>query len=243
MKKTKLILIMVISICLATLSFTETNDSAVAGTIKNQTPSGTPKAVVAQKALTFDEILEGKIVTQAFLIENQGTAPLKVLEIRTSCGCTTAKRPGLIAPGGWDRIVVQADTNGYGGRVFRKTIMVSTNDPLHPRIELQLSGTVVAFAHIEPRHIVLRGQKDTRLQAEATITPNPKFPFRMTSTEIDKQLAEKIDVQIEQREGIYHIIVSNRMSAPGKYWGKLTLNTDSAAQPTLSLFIRGHIME
>lgn len=243
MKKTIIIIFLAISICTATISFTETNNSAAAGAIENQALSGTPKAVVVQKAFTFNEVLEGEMVTHAFLIENQGTAPLKVLDVRTSCGCTTAQRPGIIASGAQDRIVVKGNTNGYGGRVFHKTITVSTNDPLQPQIRLQLSGPVVQFARIEPSHIVLRGRKDETLQAETTITPNPKYPFRISSTEIGNQLAEKIDVQMEQRQGIYHIIVSNRKSAPGDYRGRIMLKTDSAARPTLTLFVRGHIME
>ncbi len=243
MKKTKIINFLAIFICIAGIFFTETNDSTAAGAIENQVQSGSPKAVVAQKAFTFNEVLEGEMVTHAFLIENQGTAPLKVLDVRTSCGCTTAQRPGTIAPGAQDRVVVKANTNGSGGRVFHKTITVSTNDPLQPRIELQLSGPVVQFARIEPSHIVLRGQKDETLQAEATITPNPKYPFRISSTEINNQLAEKVDVQMQQRQGIYHIIVSNRKSEPGDYRGRIMLKTDNAARPILSLFVQGHIVE
>ncbi|MBT8341200.1 MAG: DUF1573 domain-containing protein [Desulfatitalea sp.] len=243
MKKTKILLYFTIFICMAILSFAETIDSTAAGSIEIQAQSGTPKAVVAQKAFTFDEVLEGEMVTHAFLIENQGTAPLKVLDVHTSCGCTTAQRPGVIAPGAQDEIVVKGNTNGYGGRIFHKIIMVSTNDSLQPRIELQLSGPAVQFARIEPNHIVLRGRKDEALQAEATITSNPKYPFRISSTKIDNHLAENIDVHMEQRKGIYHIIISNRRSERGSYRGRIMLKTDNAARPVLSLFVQGRIME
>lgn len=243
MKKTKMITFLAIFISIAALLFSETKDSNAAGTNENQIQSGTPKAVFVEKAFSFNEVLEGEMVTHAFLIENQGTASLKVLDVRTSCGCTTAKRPGIIAPGAQDRIVVKGNTNGYGGRVFHKTITVSTNDPRQPKIRLQLSGPVVQFAHIEPRHIVLRGRKDETVQAEAMITPNPKYPFRISSTEIDDQLAGKIGVQMEQRKGIYHIIVSNRKPVQGDYRGRIMLKTDSATRPKLFLYVRGHIVE
>jgi hypothetical protein len=243
MKRTKILILLTIYICMATISFAETNGSTAAGSIEKQAQSGTPKAVVAQKAFTFNEVLEGEIVTHAFLIENQGTAPLKVLDIRTSCGCTTAQRPGILAPGAQDRIVVKGNTNGYGGRVFHKTITVSTNAPLQPRIELQLSGPVAQFARIEPSHIVLRGRKDETLQAEATITPNPKYPFRISSTKLDDQLADKIDIQMEQREGIYKITVTHRKSAPGDYRGRIILETNSPTRPMLTLFVQRHIIE
>lgn len=243
MQKIKMITFLAIFICTAALFSIETKDSTAAGTIENQIQSGTPKAILGEKAFTFNEVLEGEMVTHAFLIENQGTAPLNVLNVRTSCGCTTAKRPEIIAPGAQDRIVVQGNTHGYGGRVFHKTITVTTNDPVQPQIRLQFSGPVVQFAHIEPRHIVLRGRKNETVQAEATITPNPKYPFRISSTEVDNQLAEKIDAHLEQREGIYHIIVSNRKSERGDYRGTIMLKTDNAVRPELVLFVQGHILE
>ena len=243
MKKTKILILLVIFLCTATISFTETNNPTAVDSIKDQAQAGTPKAVVAQKAFSFSEVLEGETVTHAFLIENQGTAPLKVLDVRTGCGCTTAQRPEIIAPGAQDRIVVKANTNGYGGRVFDRAITVFTNDPVQPRIQLQLSGSVIQFARVEPRHIVLSGRRDETLQAKATITPNQKYPFHITSTHIDKPLAKMIDVQTQQRDGIYYITVSNRKSAPGKYRGSIIFKTDSATRPTLTLFARGHILE
>ncbi len=243
MKQTKIFILSTIFICAATISFSAATSPALAAAVGNQAQSSTPKAVVAQKAFTFNEVLEGEMVTHAYLIENQGSAPLKVLAVRTSCGCTTAKRPGTIAPGARDQVVVKGNTNGYGGRVFHKIIMVSTNDPLQPRIELQLSGSVAQFARIEPSHIVLRGRKDEKLQAEATITPNPKYPFHISSTVIDQRLAEKVAVQMQQREGIYHLIISNLKSARGDYRGRIMLKTDSTVRPELALYVQGHIVD
>jgi hypothetical protein len=242
-KKSKIIILTAIFICVVTISFLITKNSAVAGAMGKQVQSGTPKADVPQKKFTFSEVLEGEVVTHAYVIKNQGTASLKVLGVRTSCGCTTAQRPETIAPGAQDQVVVKGNTSGYGGRNFHKTITVSTNDPDQPRIELQLSGPVVQFARIEPGHIVLRGRKDETLQTEATITPNPKYPFHISSTETDNKLADKIDVRMEQREGAYHIIVSNRESNPGNYWGRILFKTDSTTRPMLTLYVRGFIME
>lgn len=57
MKKTKIMIFLSIFICIAGIFFTETNDSPAAGAIENQVQPGSPKAVMAQKAFTFNEVL------------------------------------------------------------------------------------------------------------------------------------------------------------------------------------------
>jgi hypothetical protein len=207
-----------------------------------QSPANAPKAVVVENEYTFDEVLEGEIVTHAYVIENQGTAPLKILNVRTSCGCTTANRPDTIESGTSGQIEVKGDTRGYGGHVFEKTITVNTDDPLSPQLRLKLKGPVGLFARIEPTRIVLRGEIGTSLNAQATITPNPQHPFRIMEIVADDRLADKIEVRMDHHGTQYLITVRNRLRTPGQYRGRIVIKTDSSLRPQLTLFINGQVM-
>jgi hypothetical protein len=207
-----------------------------------QSPVSAPKVVAVEKEFTFDEVLEGEIVTHAYVIENQGTAPLKILNVRTSCGCTTANRPDTIESGTSGQIEVKGDTRGYGGHVFEKTITVNTDDPLSPQLRLKLKGPVGLFARIEPTRIVLRGEIGTSLNAQATITPNPQHPFRIMEIVTDDRLADKIEVRMDQHGAQYLITVRNRLTTPGQYRGRIVIKTDSSLRPQLTLFINGQVM-
>ena len=242
MKGKGFLLVVSIFVCMLTISFAVASDPTNADPKNEQAQQGKPIAYVAHKSFTFDTALEGEIISHAFAIENQGTAPLEVLDVHTSCGCTTAERPAVILPGAKDRILVKGNTRGYGGSSFNKTIIVATNDPLKPKINLRLKGSVIPFADIEPRRIVLRGSKNEKLAATATITPNSRSPFKIVSSKVDDRLADKIDVTIDHREGTYHVVVNNRDSSPGSYRGRIILRTDNTIQPTLTLFVNGQIL-
>lgn len=206
-----------------------------------QSPASAPRAVLANKAYTFDEVLEGEVVSHAFVIENQGPVPLDILNIRTSCGCTTARRPKSIAPGSSGQIEVKGDTRGYGGHVFDKRITVYTNDPLSPELHLRLMGPVGRFARIEPNRIVLRGKTGASLNAQATITPNSVHPFRIIEVVAERRLAEKINIQLEEHDGTYRVTIYNRQAVSGQYRGRVIVKTDSTLKKELLLYVIGDI--
>lgn len=240
MKKREII-IFVSSLCIFTIAPVGIKLAVASDPPVSQTMVEAPIAVVAERDFTFDEVLEGEVVTHAFIIENQGTASLRVLDVHTSCGCTTAQRPDSIAPGTSAQIVVKGDTHGYGGGIFNKTITVSTNDAIQPRIRLQLKGPVAVFARIEPGRISLLGEVGEDLQATTSIAPEPRYPFHIVKIIPDACLADKIEVHMEPSKGSYSIVVRNRMAQPGQYRGRIVLITDSVLRPHLTLFVIGRI--
>ncbi len=106
----------------------------------------------------------GGDVTAEFDIANSGVAPLSVSEVSTSCMCTTAQviingqnSPffgmhqksswiGRIPAGGQAKLKVVFDPAFHGpsgvGPVTRQIVMTTT-DPDHPKLEFNLTGTVI----------------------------------------------------------------------------------------------------
>lgn len=239
--KTHTLLIVAMLLWLAPALFAGESNSPTEQSADKATEAAAPRAVVVEKAFEFKEALEGDVVTHAYIIENRGIAPLDVINVRTSCGCTTAQRPKTIAPGEKDEIVVKGNTRGYGGRTFGKTISVTTNDPDQPKIVLTFKGQVARFAKIEPRGINLRGSVGEALQAEATITPEAGYPFKITEMVLKDGLSGNIDANLDRRDGKYYVVVKNRLNKAGGYRGRIVLKTDSSLRPELAIFVSGRI--
>ncbi len=108
--------------------------------------------------------INGGIVSKSFTIENSGTTPLKLYDVKTSCMCTTAqlktasnssKKFGMheknrsvfeVAPGESAEVLVEFDPLFHGpsgvGPISR-TVTMNTNDASRPTLSFQLSANVV----------------------------------------------------------------------------------------------------
>lgn len=77
-----------------------------------------------------------------FTFTNVGTADLKLVNVRTSCGCTASEyTKGIIKPGGKGYVKATYFTTNRPGP-FRKSITVTTNDVDRPNTVLFIKGTV-----------------------------------------------------------------------------------------------------
>ena len=89
-----------------------------------------PKAVFTKDVHDFGKVEESAgTVTCEFAFKNEGTAPLIIQRVQTTCGCTTpdyTKEPVL--PGKTGTIKVTYSTTGRPG-IFSKEVTVFTNVP------------------------------------------------------------------------------------------------------------------
>jgi len=101
-----------------------------------------PRADFKATAHDFGKVKQGDVVTHEFTFRNEGSAPLVVERIETTCGCTAALvSEKSIAPGKDGRIKTTFDTRGYSGRMTRYLYIVS-NDAENPRRELSVSADI-----------------------------------------------------------------------------------------------------
>lgn len=79
-----------------------------------------------------------------FTFKNIGNADLKIVNVKTSCGCTASEySKGVIKPGESGYVKATYSTTGRPGP-FRKTITVTTNDVDNPNTVLFIKGNVFA---------------------------------------------------------------------------------------------------
>lgn len=199
-----------------------------------------PMAVAGEPRFEFPPVVEGSVVTHEFVIENKGNAPLAIEKVRTGCGCTTASYSKIVQPGKQGTVIIKGDTSGYGGKLFRKTIKVYTNDPKNPVLSLFINGKVDYFARIQPNRIMLKGDAGDRIESVVTITPSDKYPFTIKGS-TSRNLDGKVAFDLKKENAKYLLKIKNLVGEAGRYYGAIALKTDSSIKPEIVLHVYGEI--
>ncbi len=86
------------------------------------------------------------LVSYDFVFKNTGNADLKILQVKTSCGCTAPEYPSTnIKPGASQKIKITFNPQGRPGP-FHKSITVVINNPDKPNTVLFIKGFVIQEA-------------------------------------------------------------------------------------------------
>ena len=102
----------------------------------------TPAPCIEASPLSFDfgKIKEGPIYKTKFKVDNCGNAPLHIVHVRTSCGCTGAViGKKVLNPSESTEVIVTFHSAGISGP-FRKYISIQSNDPTCPNLLLEIKG-------------------------------------------------------------------------------------------------------
>ena len=184
----------------------------------------------------FSRVIDGTIIHHTFSIKNEGDALLKILKVKTGCGCSTASFDSEISAGKTGNIVLKIDTGGYGGTTYEDEILLETNDPHTPVFKLKSKGPVDSLAMITPKGVSFKGKSSEEHKKVVSIKPNENYNFKITSIDLGK-LKDKVKCKLETQKGGYQLFVQNQMEKPGRYWGKLILHTDHPKQKKLNLWV------
>lgn len=110
---------------------------------------GTPRAAIVEPIVDVGQVVRGEDFSATFEIQNTGTAPLEITEVRPTCGCTVTEYDETIAPGETGRIRATVDTESILGP-NSKGITMFTNDPQSPRLQLTVKSNVRPFLYLDP---------------------------------------------------------------------------------------------
>jgi uncharacterized protein DUF1573 len=120
-----------------------------------------PKAVVVTPIQDFGNIQKTAKVTKEFEIRNDGNAPLLLREARPDCACAVADFDKEIAPGATGKVRAELDPAEFTGPI-RKQIVVFTNDPAAPELQLTMVALVRPEVFIKPgyaRYVYVQQEK------------------------------------------------------------------------------------
>ncbi|NRA74819.1 MAG: DUF1573 domain-containing protein, partial [Planctomycetes bacterium] len=112
-------------------------------------------------------------------VENRGKAPLKILKVSSTCGCTSTRFDEVIEPGASGIIELQVDTSEFSGGRPRKNAVVKTNDPELSEVHLWMVGLVDPLLQFESSVFKLSGLAMEKKQFITTILPAVELPIAL----------------------------------------------------------------
>ena len=115
------------------------------GSTGGSTPSGSPRVELSASFYDFGVVSAQVQAHHDFLIINRGSAPLVISQAYTTCGCTTADlTASLIPPGKAARAAITFDAGLHTspGQTVRRGLILQTNDPEHPEVEIWVQARV-----------------------------------------------------------------------------------------------------
>ncbi len=159
-------------------------------------PAEGPRFTMESEEHDFGRVFSRDPVSTPLKFTNTGNAPLEIIKVNTSCGCTTTKLDKMVyAPGEKGEIEVTYRPKSPG-HPTAKLVTISCNDPTNPMAKFTIRATLIEPAIVEPERLQL-GQIRAGEAAEAT--------FTLTSPDKDFEIVEIIEerglVQFETRDG------------------------------------------
>jgi hypothetical protein len=103
-----------------------------------------PRIVISARSVDFGSVAERG--TSHLTVRNTGRAPLRVLAITTSCGCTTAQIGATeIGAGASTELSITFDPIAHGPQAgpAQHAVYIRTNDPRVPEAEIEVRAIVV----------------------------------------------------------------------------------------------------
>ena len=111
-----------------------------AGALTTTPPA--PRLVTPFTSFSFGEVYKGEIISQIFIIRNEGSADLQIKDFVAGCGCSVANADKVIPPGKEGKAELEVNTATQAGEIY-KTATLRTNDPERPSIVLVLTAKVL----------------------------------------------------------------------------------------------------
>ena len=224
---------------------------AVAKPPATKAPEG-PKPVIeiAQKVQDFGTVPKGDKIHATFEVRNTGKAPLEISQVRPTCGCTVANFDRTVAPGATGKVVAEVDTTGFSGPVS-KAVLVFSNDPATPQVNLVIKADVRAFVEVLPKPLiifrsVLQGEPAVE---KVTLVSADGSDFKVVSATASggpyqiayRELPEK--ERVADRKGSqWEVTVSVPANAPeGMLNHKILVKTTSAKAPEIAINVTGAV--
>lgn len=108
-----------------------------------------PKAAIPEAEFTFKRVISGSVIEHDFVVKNEGSAPLRILNVKMTPPLLVTRMPREIAPGGEGTIHFKLDTASLAGQ-FRGAMLVVLNDPDLREASLTFEGQVVPAVELSP---------------------------------------------------------------------------------------------
>jgi hypothetical protein len=217
---------------------------------ENKAAVSAPKIEIAPEMKDAGTVPKGHLIDTTFMVKNTGGSDLIITDARPGCGCTVASFDKVIKPGAEGKIVTSVDTKNFAGPIS-KSLLVLSNDPDRPQINLFIKAVVKPFVDVLPqpyvRFAVVKGDSDSR----DVIIFSEEKTFKPTVAELaqpyvraDISPAGEKDKVTGRAGEQYKLHITITGDAPeGLLNAPIRVATGVSQQPTLEIPVSGLVRE
>ena len=191
---------LLIGLLLSTLAWAQEQTPPPDSQPAADTQAGAAKMELEKTEWDFGQKWSGEPCTTEIKISSVGTAPLKILKIDKTCGCTGAlPNRNEIPPGESDKIVLTYNTNKDKEEVSQ-SITLQTNDPEQPRVQIRVKGIVKKIVDILPTNRITFGAIGRTDTASMSVELNSNLdtPINLKLKPFDEP--QPFDITLEEVE-------------------------------------------
>lgn len=204
-----------------------------------------PRIALEREEWNFGHKWVGEKAETTVVLRNDGDAPLNLLQVRTSCGCTVARSTKrVLPPGDTDTLHLTFDTTKPNPKANQK-ITIESNDPRRPTVEIAVFGQVEFVYRTAPEDKLYFGliSEQARLTRSLELTNNMDQPVVLTLPALDDQ---NYDIKFEEveRGRKYRLTAATRTPLePGYHPLEIKLATGLADHPVMPVLVAATVLE
>jgi hypothetical protein len=202
-----------------------------------------PKAVVSESSFEFPQVIQGQVIEHAFVLRNEGSAPLRIQGVSLTPPLTLARMPAQIGPDQEVALQVKLDTSKVLG-VFDGEIEVRLDDPQQPAVTFSVAGSVVPLIELSPRAaLFVAGTRGAGGEGSIEIINHDREPLRILKLENpSERFALKLDTLEEGSR--YRLTLTMKPDGPGgKAADTIVLHTSNPTRPFLKVSANTYLRE
>lgn len=204
-----------------------------------------PRIVCPEPVFDFGERENSGFVDHAFVIRNEGSLSLEILGVRATCGCTAVKPDdNVVPPGGETKIQTRLDLRGRRGMQI-KAIVIQSNDPQKPNLNLQMRGTAIEGLRAQPSTIFFGRIEPEGGRSRSFEIISGRGPFQVVDIRTDHPglIVTPLDPEPDDTGAIHRFELNLADSiSEGSVSGKVSVQTDLAGLAELSIPVAAFIV-
>ena len=197
-----------------------------------------PRAQLDGTLYDFGTVKTGAKVQYTIPLQNLGATDLVIQDLRLSVPALTVRTPRVIPPRETAILTLELDTSGFRGDVQARVVL-RTNDPHAPSLELHVRGRVESAVELLPRPAIFlsafRWEVDGR-ESALTIVNREESPLKITGVRSEgAHFTARLEPVEEGRR--YELVVKLRRSGPsGMELGRIIIDTNHGETIAIPVF-------
>lgn len=232
-----------ISVPLITVSLCNAQDQPSASPAGKQ-PA--PHLVLSQKEWNFGQVWYGDPCQTEIELKNTGDATLKIIKVKSSCGCTVAQpKRSELGPGETDTMTVTYNTKKMAKKVSQ-VITIITNDASEPETRFPVIGEVWHVFDAEPNPRLAFGLVKSTSTKTISIELKSNMPEKVSPKLEPLPADSPFDVRLEELEPGTKFKLTAALKPPlafGRYSVEAVVETGVERLPKMSISVSAIVPE